>query len=1184
MKQKTLLKQLLFLCLLVVGGVNSAFAAEVAYKTITFNSLNNSGGVSSYTASWSATQDGFTCNLQNWNNNNNGWNLIKAGRKNSTSVATITTNATIDKAIDSVVVTVDAVSTSYINSTKLEVATNSAFTENKQEITVGAATGRLNYTITTPTTNCYYRLTYDCKSGTSNGLITVSKVEFYKSPDVIAVTGVTLNKTSTSIGVGGTETLTATVAPAEATNKTVSWSSSDVSVATVSNGVVTGVSAGVSTITATTEDGSFTATCTVTVTAPIAVTGVTLNKPSTTIIVGNTETLTATVVPAEATNKTVSWTSSDESVATVSDGVVTAVAVGSATITVTTADGGKTATCAVTVAPIPTHYATFYVNGSQLSQTIVQEGAAITFPAEDPADSNGKKFQGWATATIDGTTNTKPDFVTEVLMSTSDLNFYAVFATVGSSEIEGSSEITAETTNFPSSYAALAEYTLNGKKYKIKQGYKNVTKLQWRSSDHANGAGTMYNTDTFDKIKSVVLTYDGSDGNRNFTLTVGTSENPTSGTNITPTNSNNVYTFDCSTSTYTHFVLTNGTGAGYLTKITIYYATISQTISAYCTDTRDAAPISYAVTSVDKLVSDANFTNELTNTQSLAVTYGSSNTSVATVNSTTGEVDILGVGSTTITASYAETSLYLANTASYTLNVTAKALAGLAYETEAVEKLTTDAAFTNTLTNPNSLTVSYTSSNTSVATVDENGEVTIVGVGSTTITAASAETAIYEAGNATFTLNVVKDNPTLTFVNSNVEVGLTDGTYTQAVTTTPAELPVTYTSSDETVGIVASDGTVTLLKAGSTTITATFAGNASYNAANISYTLTVAINYATLPFSFNSGRSGIGTTLTDGITGLMQSGLDSDYSVTNTKLKFDGTDDYVVLKIAEVPGTLSFSIKGNGYSSGSTSTFKVQTSVDGESYTDIATYTELGDEATKTFDIAGNVRYIKWIYTEKGNNSGGNVGLGNISLTKTNTLTLAEACTDGEKYYGTYSLGKAFVVPADLTVSAVSVAGGKLTVTDYLTGDVVKANTGVLVSAATAGAKTVTVSDETGTELDGNMLKASGDAELTAVNMDEDNTLFYRLTMHNGTDLGFWWGAAEGAAFALAKNKAYLAVPEAQAARIQGFWFDDDAAGIAQIENGTMKTEDSVYNLNGQRVQSAKKGLYIKNGKKIVVK
>ncbi len=170
----------------------------------------------------------------------------------------------------------------------------------------------------------------------------------------VPVTGVTLSQTELSLTEGNTAQLTATVKPDDATNKNVTWSSDDTSVATVdATGKVTAVSAGTATITVTTVDQSKTATCEVTVTAaPVPVSGVSLNKDSTSLTVGDTETLTATVKPEDATNKAVTWTSSNSTVATVDqNGVVTAVAPGTATITVTTQDGNHTDTCTVTVRP-----------------------------------------------------------------------------------------------------------------------------------------------------------------------------------------------------------------------------------------------------------------------------------------------------------------------------------------------------------------------------------------------------------------------------------------------------------------------------------------------------------------------------------------------------------------------------------------------------------------------------------------------------------------------------------------------------------------------------------------------------------------------------------------------------------------------------------------------------------------
>ena len=173
---------------------------------------------------------------------------------------------------------------------------------------------------------------------------------------IYKVTKVELNKTSLTLDVGDEETLISTITPDNATEKSVTWESSAPGVATVdTSGKVIAVSAGTATITVTAADGSEEkAVCTVTVTAAtVSVTGVTLSQTQAHLYYNgtpNTLALTATVAPANATNKNVTWTSDNSSVATVdSSGNVTAVAPGTATITVTTVDGSKTATCLVTV-------------------------------------------------------------------------------------------------------------------------------------------------------------------------------------------------------------------------------------------------------------------------------------------------------------------------------------------------------------------------------------------------------------------------------------------------------------------------------------------------------------------------------------------------------------------------------------------------------------------------------------------------------------------------------------------------------------------------------------------------------------------------------------------------------------------------------------------------------------------
>ena len=163
---------------------------------------------------------------------------------------------------------------------------------------------------------------------------------------VVNVTGIILDKVSAELTEGETVTLTATVSPDNATDKTVTWTSSDETVATVKDGVVTAIAAGTTTITA--KAGNYIAACGVTVNAKIIhATNISLDKVSAELTEGETMTLTATVSPDNATDKTVTWTSSDETVATVKDGVVTAIAAGKATITAKA--GNYIATCGVTV-------------------------------------------------------------------------------------------------------------------------------------------------------------------------------------------------------------------------------------------------------------------------------------------------------------------------------------------------------------------------------------------------------------------------------------------------------------------------------------------------------------------------------------------------------------------------------------------------------------------------------------------------------------------------------------------------------------------------------------------------------------------------------------------------------------------------------------------------------------------
>ena len=251
-----------------------------------------------------------------------------------------------------------------------------------------------------------------------------------------------------------------------------------------------------------------------------------------------------------------------------------------------------TADCTVQInfEAIPTHTVTFSVNGTETSKQF-SEGSPITF--NTPDDVQGKKFVGWTAATIDGTTDECPKLVTLGTMGNADVKYYAVFANKEGTFENASIKIDANTEGVPSSYGTantFAEHMLAGKKFQIQQMYKNEEKLQWRAAGNNSGTGTMYNSEAIKSIQSVVLNYDESDTNKNFTVKVGSEANPTNGNEITATTDGSIQKFDCAAQNCDFFVLTNGSGAGYLTSLTINYLVGSVTYSGYCTTLTLAAP------------------------------------------------------------------------------------------------------------------------------------------------------------------------------------------------------------------------------------------------------------------------------------------------------------------------------------------------------------------------------------------------------------------------------------------------------------------------------------------------------------------------------------------------------------------------------------------------------------------
>lgn len=504
-------------------------------------------------------------------------------------------------------------------------------------------------------------------------------------------------------------------------------------------------------------------------------------------------------------------------------------------------------------------------------------------------------------------------------------------------------------------------------------------------------------------------------------------------------------------------------------------------------------------------------------------------------------------------------------------------------------------------------TVTYESSVPQVATVTETGEVTILASGQTTITASfdGTNNETWKSSSASYTLKVNKKNPEFSY--GQTEYNATLGQAFTAPTLQYAEgfnETVTYTSSNSGVATISDEGAVTINAAGTTIIKASFTNNNNkyWTTGSAQYTLTVVEPFT--PGDYLWVNTNLADLTNDDVFVIVGTTSSGSYALSNNN------------GASNPPAAVSVKISGNYLNSNITDNLKWTKSGtsplifypngnDSEWLycTNANNGVRVGTNANKEFTM-DNSGYLKHTATSRylgvyednpdwrcyTSSSSTNIAGQTFAFYKRveyATITLADACTDGTNYYGTYSNSSAFVVPEDLTVSEIGVnTNGKLNVQNYAAGAIVPANTGVMLSSATDGDHIIVLSNETGTSVLGtnNRLRPSGNGGISAAAMATaaPSCKYYRLTMHNGTDLGFYWGAPEGASFDLAANKAYLAIQ--QPSPTQGFIGINpgEESGIEAVF--TTNDDSNVYDLQGRRVAQPQKGLYIVNGKKVIIK
>ena len=579
------------------------------------------------------------------------------------------------------------------------------------------------------------------------------------------VTGISLDRTAATVRIGDTFRLTATVSPSNASNKTVTWTSSNTNVATVdSSGYVRGIAAGTATITVTSSNG-LTARCTITVQpAGIDVTSITLSKTAASLETGKFTTLTAALLPSNATDKTVTWTSSNTNVARVSDGYVMGIATGTATITATSSNG-LTARCTVSVTS-----GGIDITGIALDKSTatvrVNETVTLT-PVIVPSTAADKTVTWTSSNTNIATVNTS-GIVRGISTGTITITATAANGMTAKCSVivePAGVEVTGISLDKSSDSVAIGEYTrLTATITPSNATDKTVT---WTSSNtnvarvsdgyvFGVAAGSVTITaktvNGYTRTCSVTVTASTTSGVTGVSISPTSTQTVTAGSYITltaiisPSSASDQTVIWVSSDTTIATVNTSGRVTGVAAgKATIFaiasnrqYATRYVTVTDGTTEVLGVNLSSTAATinvggsvTLTPTVNPSNATYK-------TVTWSSSNSTVATVNSN-GVVTGQSAGSATIIATtsngkFAVCTVTVANPP--TVEITGITI-GLPSASIILGENVSLTATVYPLTAPQ--TVTWLSSNPSIADITSSGLLVATGIGTVTITATSSD-------------------------------------------------------------------------------------------------------------------------------------------------------------------------------------------------------------------------------------------------------------------------------------------------------------------------------------------------------------------------------------------------------------------------------------------------------------
>ena len=574
--------------------------------------------------------------------------------------------------------------------------------------------------------------------------------------------------------------------------------------------------------------------------------------------------------------------------------------------------------------------------------------------------------------------------------------------------------------------------------------------------------------------------------------------------------------------------------------------------------------LTWSAVSYTATYGESNTYPTLTNPNSVAVTYSSSDTNIATIDPSTGEITLKANGETDITATFAGDATYSAQEVSYTLTVAGlKESPDISFSEVEINMAYDDTYEGQELTNPNSLTVTYESSDTDVADVDENtGVLALYKAGTVTITASFAGNETYAAGSASYTLNVTKADAGLAFAETGPFYVNPGADFTVPTLANPHNLAVNWSSTDEDVAVADGSAAVIGSKLGKAIITASFAGDDRYNAGDANYTI-IASNDVVVTWDLSKEEYSSATT--DKVT---WSNTMPEFTMTLEKGKS--------------------STNANNYLGNSenehTRLYKDQ----------VLTINAASGYAIKSIEITGATSNVTEFTKNKWTNATASTSGKIVSViptdgTKNVSVIISGACRATAV---TVFLTNSFGVNLNSAGYATFAANAPLDFSDNSDFSAWQI-TDVSGSTITFSKVTGAVAAGTGVLLMGN---ASTSISIPVVASGENLSITNKLkgiTTATAIEAGSYYGL-KGNKFVkvnagtIPAGKALLpadAIPAG--ARELNFVFEGEQT-TAISEECRVKSEEfataTIYDLQGRKVTMPQKGLYIVNGKKVVVK